>query len=47
MVALGVLELEGTFEEADNPPTSYPVRKLTCVPRKPVVEFHRDSTSVS
>jgi len=47
MVVLGVMELEGTFEKADDPPTSYPVRKCTCVPRKSVIKFRRDCTSVS
>lgn len=42
-----VTELGGTFEDADDPPASYPVSKRTCIPCKPVVEFHWDRTSVS
>ena len=45
ILALGAVV--GTFEKADDPAAGYPVRKRACVPRKPVVEFYRDRTSVS
>jgi hypothetical protein len=47
MLALDVPGLGGTLENADDPSTSYPVRKRTCVPRKPVIKLHRDRASVS
>lgn len=37
----------GTFENADDSPSSYFVRECACIPCEPVVEFHRNRASVS
>lgn len=37
----------GTFENADDPPPGYLVRKCTCIPCEPVIKFHWDRASVS
>ena len=47
ILELGVMEPENTFEKTDDPTASYPVRKRACIPRKPMIEFHRDRASVS
>lgn len=42
-----VIKRESTFENTDDPPASYSVRKRTCIPRKSVIKFHRDPAPVS